>query len=156
MTIHRSRPSLGSDGSTAATGPRDIEVLLPHRPGALAEFGETLGAAGVSLEGGGVFTHDGVGVAHFLVDDADRACAALAARGIGPVLIHDVVTLRLDQDVPGQLGTLARTMAEAGIGILVQYSDHDNRLVLVVAPHQRATCARIAREWDAAREARRA
>lgn len=137
------------------TGPRDIEVQLPHRPGALAGFGETLGAAGVSLEGGGVFTHAGVGVAHFLVDDADRARTALEARGIGPVVVHEVVTLRLDQEVPGQLGTLARTMADAGIGILVQYSDHDNRLVLVVAPHQHAACARLAREWDAAREARR-
>ncbi len=133
----------------------DIEVLLPDRPGALADFGETLGAAGVSLEGGGLFTHRGCGIAHFLVDDADRARMALEARGIGPVAVHEVVTLRLDQDVPGQLGTLARVMADAGIGILVQYSDHDNRLVLVVAPDQHAACELIAREWDAAREARR-
>lgn len=133
----------------------DIEVLLPDRPGALAELGETLGAAGVSLEGGGVFTHQGVGVAHFLVDDADRARSALEERGIGPVSIHEVVTLRLDQEVPGQLGTLARTMADAGIGIAVQYSDHDHRLVLVVTPAQHEACARIAHEWDAAREARR-
>jgi hypothetical protein len=44
----------------------DVEVALPDRPGALAELGEALGAAGIPLEGGGVFTHQGVGVAHFL------------------------------------------------------------------------------------------
>ena len=32
---------------------RDLEVHLPHRPGALADLGQALGAAGVSLEGGG-------------------------------------------------------------------------------------------------------
>ncbi|WP_228484741.1 ACT domain-containing protein [Microbacterium cremeum] len=134
----------------------DIEVLLPDRAGALAEFGETLGAAGVSLEGGGVFTHRGVGVAHYLVDDADRARAALEARGIGPVIVREVVTLRLDQEIPGQLGTLARAMADAGVGISVQYSDHDHRLVIVVTPEQHVAAGRVAREWEAAREARRA
>ena len=138
------------------SGLRDIAVLLPDRPGALAGFGETLGAAGVSLEGGGVFTHAGVGVAHFLVDDADGARVALEARGMGPIAVHEVVTLRLDQELPGQLGALARTMADAGIGILVQYSDHDDRLVLVVAPEQHDAATRVAGEWDAAREARHA
>ncbi len=55
---------------------KDLEILLENKPGALAEMGETLGAAGVSLEGGGVFVHDGVGVAHFLVEDAEKGKAA--------------------------------------------------------------------------------
>ena len=41
----------------------DIHVLLPDEPGALARFGRALGGAGVSLEGGGVFTVNGVGQA---------------------------------------------------------------------------------------------
>ena len=60
---------------------QDVEVALAHRPGALAEFGEVLGRAGVSLEGGGVFVHEGVGVAHFLVDDGPAAARALDAAG---------------------------------------------------------------------------
>ena len=79
-------------------------MLLADRPGSLAELGEVLGDAGVSLEGGGVFTHRGEAIAHFLVDDAERGRAALDAAGVGPVTIHDVVTTRLDQEVPGQWG----------------------------------------------------
>ena len=36
-------------------GPRDIAVILPNRPGALSEFGQVLGHAGVSLEGSSRF-----------------------------------------------------------------------------------------------------
>lgn len=133
---------------------RDIAVVLANRPGALADLGQALGAARVSLEGGGVFTHEGVAIAHFLVDDASRARTALEEHGIGPVTISDVVVLRLDQDVPGQLGAFTRRVGEAGINILVQYSDHDHRLVLVVAPHQHVECQGIAEAWDAGRDAR--
>ena len=124
-------------------------MLLADRPGSLAALGEVLGAAGVSLEGGGVFTHRGEAIAHFLVDDAERGRAALDAAGIGPVTIHDVVTTRLDQEVPGQLGAFARAVAQAGINVLVQYSDHDHRLVLVVPPGQLTECRRIAAGWGA-------
>lgn len=128
---------------------KDLEVLLADRPGSLAELGRILGAAGVSLEGGGVFTHRGEAIAHFLVDHAERGRAALEAAGVGPVTVHDVVTTRLDQDVPGQLGAFAGEVARAGISILVQYSDHDHRLVLVVAPGQLAECRRVADGWSA-------
>ncbi len=126
---------------------RDVEVLLDDRPGALAELGEVLGAAGVSLEGGGVFGHAGVGVAHFLVADGDRARAALQDAGIGPVTLSDVVLLRLDQGTPGQLGQVARLMADAGVNLRVQYSDHDNRLVLVADPADHDLCAAVAARW---------
>jgi hypothetical protein len=52
---------------------KDLSILLENRPGALAEMGEALGRAGVSIEGGGAFVSQGVGVAHFLFSDtADR------------------------------------------------------------------------------------
>lgn len=129
----------------------DLEVRLDNRPGALAELGETLGAAGVSLEGGGVVTHADTAIAHFLVDDAERGQAALQGSGFGEVIVHEVVTLRLDQDVPGQLGAFMRCLAEAGINVLVQYSDHDHRLVLVVDPSDHGRCAAIAEQWDTER-----
>src|SRR5690606_28268086 len=115
---------------------QDIELILPSRPGALAELGRFLGAAGVSLEGGGVFTHEGTAVAHFLVADGERAAAALHAGGLGPVRVHDVVSARLDQETPGQLGASAQLLADAGIDILTQYGDHDHRLVVVVSADQ--------------------
>ncbi|WP_438254792.1 hypothetical protein [Microbacterium sp. A82] len=127
---------------------RDIGLLLRTGPGSLAEFGEVLGAARVSLEGGGVFTYQDASIAHFLVDDADAAVEALNAHGIGPVIISDVVMLRLDQGKAGQLGAFTRILADAGIEILVQYSDHDHRLVLVVPPDQHLRATQIASAWD--------
>jgi len=113
---------------------KDLAIELEHRPGALAEMGEALGRAGVSVEGGGVFVANGVGVAHFLIadDDTDAARGALQSAGIRLIKINDVLVQRLRQDVPGQLGKIARLMAEAGVNIEVQYSDHDHNLILVV------------------------
>src|SRR5690606_21952232 len=101
-------------------------------PGALAEMGEALGRAGVSIEGGGAWVVGGTGVAHFLFEDGDAARKALEAAGIRVVQVRDVLVQRLQQDVPGQLGLLTRRMAEAGVNIEVLYSDHDHRLILVV------------------------
>jgi hypothetical protein len=110
----------------------DVAIQLENRPGALAEMGEALGRAGVSVEGGGVFVVNGVGVAHFLFNDGDAARDVLEAAGITVVAVREVVMLRLNQSEPGQLGEIGRRMAEAGVNIEVQYSDHDHQLILVV------------------------
>ena len=107
---------------------KDLGIELEDRPGALAEMGEALGLAGVSIEGGGVWG----GIAHFLFGDASAARRALESAGIRVVEENDVVVQRLDQATPGQLGLFARRMADAGKNIRVQYSDHDHQLILVV------------------------
>lgn len=135
---------------------RNLGATLADRPGSLGEFGRILGAAGVSLEGGGVFTIDGRAVANFLVDDADLAAVELERHGIGPVVIDPVVMLRLDQETPGQLGAFTSTLGDAGIGIRVQYSDHDHRLVLVVASDRLAEARELAAQWDVERAQRHA
>jgi len=111
---------------------KDLAIHLEDRPGALAEMGEALGRAGVSVEGGGVFVSGGAGVAHFLVDDAVAARVALETAGIRVVAERDVLVQKLRQAEPGQLGRIARRMADAGVNIEVQYSDHDHQLILVV------------------------
>ena len=111
---------------------KDLEIELEHRPGELARMGEALGRAGVSVEGGGVFLVGGVGVAHFLFHDGAAARRALEAAGIRVRAERDVLVQRLRQDEPGQLGKIARRMADADVNIEVQYSDHDHQLILVV------------------------
>ncbi len=111
---------------------KDLAIVLEHRPGALADMGEALGRAGVSIEGGGAWVVGGQGIAHFLVEDARAAREALGAAGIRVLAERDVIVQRLDQAVPGQLGVLTRRMADAGVNIEVLYSDHDHRLILVV------------------------
>lgn len=127
----------------------DLAIELEDRPGALAEMGEALGRAGVSIEGGGAWVVDGRGVAHFLFEDGRAARAALEAAGIRVLAEREVVVQRLDQAVPGQLGMLTRRMAEAGVNIEVLYSDHEHRLILVVDDVARARAVSAA--WEAER-----
>ncbi len=111
---------------------KDLAIALENRPGALAEMGEALGRAGVSVEGGGAWVMGGNGVAHFLFDDGAAARNALEAAGIRVLEERDVVVQKLKQDAPGQLGLLTRRMAEAGVNIEVLYSDHNHQMILVV------------------------
>jgi len=125
---------------------KDLEIELEHRPGELARMGEALGRAGVSVEGGGVFLVGGVGVAHFLFHDGAAARRALEAAGIKVRAERDVLVQRLRQDEPGQLGKIARRMADAGVNIEVQYSDHDHQLILVVDDYTKGKA--VSDEWS--------
>jgi hypothetical protein len=131
---------------------RDLTLRLAHRPGALAEMGEALGRAGVSIEGGGAFAVGGEGVAHFLVADAVAARQTLAAAGIEVVADREVLVQRLDQARPGELGRITRAMAEAGVNIEALYSDHANRLILVVDDLERGR--RVSAAWTRERATR--
>jgi len=111
---------------------KDLAIALDNRPGALAEMGDALGRAGVSIEGGGAFVVNGDGVAHFLFADGTAARNALEAAGITVGEEREVLIQRLNQAQPGQLGKITRRMAEAGVNIEVLYSDHDHQLILVV------------------------
>lgn len=121
---------------------KDLGIHLEDRPGSLAEMGEALGRAGVSIEGGGVFA----GIGHFLFHDGHAAREALEAAGIRVFEENEVITLRLRQDEPGQLGKIARRMADAGVNIHVQYSDHDRQLILVVDDLERGRV--VAERWQ--------
>jgi hypothetical protein len=111
---------------------KDLEILLKNEPGSLALLGETLGKNKISLEGGGVFQNGDLSIAHFLVQDAEKAKDVLQIVGIKVLKINEVLIQKLRQDVPGQLGMFCRRLADAGINILVQYSDHANQLIVVV------------------------
>ena len=132
---------------------KDLTILLDNRPGALADMGDALGRAGVSIEGGGAWVVDGQGVAHFLFEDGAAAPArsALEAAGIRVLNEREVVVQRLNQSEPGQLGKLSRRMAQAGVNIEVLYSDHDHRLVLVVDELDKARA--VSEEWTRERAA---
>ena len=116
---------------------RDLAIRLENRPGALAEMGEALGNAGVSVEGGGAFLFNGEAIAHFLFDDAAAARKALEEKGITVLEDREVLVQKLKQDQPGQLGKIARLMADAGVNIEVIYSDHQNQLILVVDDYEK-------------------
>ena len=128
---------------------KDLTIALDNRPGALAEMGEALGKAGVSVEGGGAWVIGGKGVAHFLFKDGSAARKALEINGIKVLAEREVVVQRLKQAVPGQLGQLARRMGDAGINIEVMYSDHENQLILVVDDIEKARA--VSKAWTSER-----
>jgi hypothetical protein len=74
-----------------------LTIHLNNHPDALAAMGETLGAAGVSINGGGMFVVDGKAVVHFLFDDGDAARVALEAAGIHVAGCRTTLVQRLGQ-----------------------------------------------------------
>ncbi len=116
---------------------KDLEIRLENRPGALAEMGEALASAGVSVEGGGAWVVGNNGVAHFLIEDIVAARKVLKKKGIEVIGENEILAQRLMQDQPGQLGKIARLMEQAGVNIKVIYSDHDNQLILVVDDYEK-------------------
>ena len=124
----------------------DLTIKLQHRPGALADLGEALERARISIEGGGAFAVANEGIAHFLFEDGKAARAALEQAGIEVLDCSEVLVQRLAQDQPGQLGRMARLMAQAGLNIETMYSDHNNQLILVVDDPYIG--AEVSRRWS--------
>ena len=113
---------------------RDLTVMLDDRPGALADMGEALGRAGVNIDGicGVTGAGSGRGEIHILVEDVDAARSALTGAGIevGP----DVAVVRMSfEDRPGELGAMARRVAETDTNIELVYISCDRQLVLATS-----------------------
>ncbi len=107
----------------------DITVLIDDLPGALAQVGETLGKSGINIEG---YSSSTVGIKtqlHVLVQDAEAARSALEASGIPVLQEREVLTVDMD-DSPGELGKVARLIADAGVNIDMVYMGTDSRLVV--------------------------
>jgi hypothetical protein len=124
---------------------KDIEISLRNKSGSLALMGETLGKHKISLEGGGVFENGNFSIAHFLVEEPDRAKVELAKVGIKVTKINNVIIQKLRQDVPGQLGTFCRELENANVNILIQYSDHSNQLIIVPDDYKKAK--KVSDKW---------
>jgi hypothetical protein len=120
---------------------KDLTVELENRPGTLAELGEALGNAGVNIEGGAAIA-GGAGTApvHILVEDSDGARKALEGAGLSVADERDVIVVDVT-DKPGELGGIARRMADAGVNIDLVYLTARGQLVLGVDDLQKARSA---------------
>jgi hypothetical protein len=123
---------------------KDLTVSLEDRPGTLATLGETLGEAGINLEGVCAVTHEGRGIIHILVQDASKARSALEQAGIkvegeGEPLVSELPQDRVER--PGTLGEMARKVADAGVNVQVVYLATKNRAVMVTSDNAKAKAA---------------
>lgn len=119
---------------------KDLLVSLEDRPGTLADMGEALGKTGVNMDGMCAVADAGKGVIHILVEDPAAAREALEAAGIKVEAERDVVVTDI-ADSPGELGKIARGIADAGVNIDLVYLTTKGRLVLGVSDVEKAKAA---------------
>ncbi len=109
----------------------DLTVYLEDQPGTLAQLGEVLGRAGINIEGSCGFPCEGKGEIHLLVADAAAAKRALQDAGIAVQGERQVLVAGIE-DRPGELGKLARRIADAGVNIDLIYLNANGQVVLGV------------------------
>ncbi|WP_237727335.1 amino acid-binding protein, partial [Cronobacter dublinensis] len=79
------------------------------------------------------------------VEDGDRARQVLLAAGFTVCAVVRPLIRKLPQARPGELGDIAQALAHRGVNILVQYSDHANRLILLTDNDVQAE--KVTRSW---------
>lgn len=94
---------------------RSIRVIVPNRPGLLAELTEVLAAKGISIEQIVVETHDEGALVRMEVERDDRALEILTDAGYRAVT-DDVLLARIE-DRPGALAHLSRRLADERLNI---------------------------------------
>ncbi len=122
----------------------DLLVVLEDQPGELARVGEALGNAGVNIEGMAGFGFEGRGIVHLLVEDASAARSALESVGVGVSRESDPMVMDLSSDAvsrPGELGRMARAIADAGVNFEAVYLATGNRAVAVTSDNDKARTA---------------
>src|SRR5438105_11269732 len=107
---------------------KDLAIAVEDRPGQVASIGETLGAAGINIEGG--FGSGPDGRIHVLVEDADGARKALEGAGFRITDERDALVIQ-GEDRPGFLGETARKISDAGINIDNIYVAAGTRIAIV-------------------------
>lgn len=109
----------------------DFTVILDDRPGTAALVGETLGGAGVNIEGLSLFTSGGVAILHVLVapQEVEHARQALVDARID---LHGERRVWVAQlvDRPGEMGRLLHVLSEADVNCDLLYLDAHGRLVI--------------------------
>lgn len=110
---------------------RDLTLIPDDEPGVLARLGTAAGAAELSIAGISAFTGEGKGLVHILVEDADRAVAALTAAGFDVRAAREPLLVPLE-DRPGALGEVCQRLADNGVNVEQAYVASGSRLVLLV------------------------
>lgn len=97
----------------------EFTVFLANRPGMLATLAERLGGAGVNIEALAAFAVNDEGQVRLIVDDAPTTEAVLHEADIG-FEEREILTTILPHR-PGEMGKMARRLADAGVNIDAVY-----------------------------------
>lgn len=116
----------------------DLTLILPDRIGSLAEATGVLARASISIRGHGGFpAWAGEGILHMVVDDPERATAALREAGIEVREDRLVLTVGL-VDRPGSFARALARIADARVNVDLTYTLTDGSVVIGVNDVERA------------------
>ena len=105
---------------------KQIVMVMPNRPGVVAEISSATGDAGVNIEAIEAEVIGEMGVVRLSVSDYDAAMRALHEAGFHP-LSQEVFLVRLE-DAPGSLAQVARRFKDADIDIQsLRLVSHDGK-----------------------------
>jgi hypothetical protein len=109
---------------------------------AVAELWETLGEAGIQMQASCTFQRLEGRIVHVVVaeDDAGPAYDALRTAGFAPLDRRKVLVTEITPQ-PGELGRLARKVADAGAKLYILYIATDNRVVIGASDLDKAAAA---------------
>jgi len=98
---------------------------------AVAEIWETLGSIDIAMQASCTFPRLEGRIVHIVVkdDEADRAYEALREQNFIPLDRREVLLANLEVR-PGELGRMARRIADAGAKLFILYLASDNRVVI--------------------------
>jgi len=99
---------------------RQISVVVANEVGRLAKLTDAIRDAGVNIIALAAWTEGGTGHLMAITDDNDKACAAVTPL-VDSCSFSEAVCVVLPNE-PGQLGTVARKLADAGINIDTVYA----------------------------------
>jgi hypothetical protein len=120
----------------------DLVVTMDDVPGRLATLAETLGQAGINIEGGFSLSIGAASVVHVLVEDAVAARAALEGAGMEVEDDREAIVVYISgEDRPGTLGRHTRKLANAGVNIELACFSTRSRLAFVTSDNAKARAA---------------
>lgn len=114
----------------------DFCIGMDENPEGLALVGETLGVAGVNINGLSVMNFQGRDVIHLVVDEAGPARRVLEDSGIEVHEVSEVFVLDKDfrniTGKAGNFGAICRVLADNGVRVKFGYPAENNRFVFGV------------------------
>src|SRR3954467_8592804 len=107
----------------------DLVIDLENNAGALAEVATAISDAGVNIAAATCVGPGDRAEMHILVPHAEAVRHALAISHVGVTSEREVVVVEAEDDRPGVVAALPRTIARAGVDLDLVYVATRNRVV---------------------------
>jgi hypothetical protein len=116
----------------------DFTIMLPNRPGVLANLCNKLGKAGINIEGiSGTQYQDKV-VLHLMFEEKSSEAQALLYKNNFTITSTREVLTATVKNQPGELGKISQQLANAEINIDFIYLGKNNQVVIGVDDIEKA------------------